>query len=51
LNECGEASGRDALFAGLHREHALDVPPHGHQILFAFEVKSAIGADNNYAKM
>jgi len=38
LTDNGEARDRDALSAGLHREHSLDVPTHGHQIPFAFDV-------------
>ena len=38
LTDAGEASARDALLAGLHREHALDVPTQADQIPFAFDV-------------
>ena len=33
--------GRDALSAGLHRKHSLDVPTHGHQVPFAADVFQA----------
>src|SRR5665213_4492199 len=38
LTDMSEASGRDALLAGLHREYSPDVPAHRHQIPFAFDV-------------
>jgi hypothetical protein len=41
LTNIGGASGRDVRSAGLHREHALDVPTHGHQIPFALDIFEA----------
>ena len=38
LIDNGAASARDALSAGLHCEHSLDVPTHRYQIPFAFDV-------------